>query len=151
MIYLPWIGEKAGYSPSHRKSREDFPGGTVDRNPSARAGTLVQSLVQEDSTAADQLGPCAKTSEPTTHNYWSPCAQSLCSVTREATAIRSLCTATKSSLCLPWLEKTPHGNKDPAQLNISCFSVCLFVCFLRQIIFSLVFFFFFKKGTSNCP
>ena len=42
--------------------------------------------------AEEQLGPQASTTEP-------KCAQSLCSATREATAVRSSCTATKSNSC----------------------------------------------------
>ena len=45
------------------------------------------------------------TLEPTGHNYWGPRAQSPCSTTREAIAMRSPCTATKSSPRLPELEK----------------------------------------------
>ena len=66
-------------------------------------GTRVRSLVWEDPTChgATKLvhhnyWACAL--EPTSHNYWSPRAWSLCSATREATAMRSLCTTTKSSL-----------------------------------------------------
>ena len=58
--------------------------------------------------AAEQLSPCttttepvlwspwATTAEPTCHNYWSLCAWSPCSTTREATAMRSPRTTTKS-------------------------------------------------------
>ena len=46
--------------------------------------TQVQSLPQEDST-------CCGATKPVCHNYWS-----LCSVTGETTAVRSLCTATKT-------------------------------------------------------
>ena len=46
--------------------------------------TQVQSLPREDST-------CCGATKPVCHNYWS-----LCSVTRETTAVRSLCTATKT-------------------------------------------------------
>ena len=33
---------------------QDFPGGAVDKNPPANAGTQVRSLVWEDSTVAEQ-------------------------------------------------------------------------------------------------
>ena len=39
--------------------------------------------------------------------------------TREATAMRSTCTATKSSPCSPKLEKSPHSNEDPTQPKIN--------------------------------
>ena len=51
------------------------------------------------------LSPQATTTEPAHHNYWSPHTYSLCSTTREATAMRSPCTATKSSPSSPQLEK----------------------------------------------
>ena len=87
-------------------------------------GTWVRALVREDPTCCGAtkpvchnywacalepmshnywarvpqlLSPRAATTEPTCHNYWSPCTQSPCSSTREATAMRSLRTAAKSS------------------------------------------------------
>ena len=51
--------------------------------------------------AAKHLSPCAATTEPTCHNYWSLHAREPCSTTREATAARSLNTARKSSPHLP--------------------------------------------------
>ena len=44
----------------------------------------------------------------------SPGTQSLCSITREATVMRSLRTAIKGSPRSPQPEKTLHSNKDPA-------------------------------------
>ena len=65
-------------------------------------GTRVQALVQEDPTCCratksvcHNYWACAL--EPVSHNYWSPHAYSPCSTTREATAMRSLRTTTKSS------------------------------------------------------
>ena len=73
-------------------------------------GTRVWSLVQEDPTCCGATKPvhhnywvCAL--EHASHNYWSLCAQSLCSTTREATAMRSPHTARKSSPHSPQLEK----------------------------------------------
>ena len=68
-------------------------------------GTWVQALVWEDPTCRGATKPLrhkywACTLEPASHNYWSPC-----SATREATAMRSLHTATKSSPRSPQLEK----------------------------------------------
>ena len=50
--------------------------------------TLVQSLIQEDST-------CCKAMKPVYHSYWSLRVYSLYPATREATVMRSLCTATR--------------------------------------------------------
>ena len=62
-------------------------------------GTRLQSLIREDPT-------CPKATQPVCHNYWacalepgsrsswSPCAESLCSATREATAMRGQHTTT---------------------------------------------------------
>ena len=44
----------------------------------------------EDST-------CPRATKSVCHNYWSPCAQSLCSATREATTVRCLYTTVKRS------------------------------------------------------
>ena len=73
-------------------------------------GTRVWALVWEDPTSRGATKPMhhnywACTLEPTSHNYWSPCASSPCFSTREATAMRSPHTATKSSLRSPQLEK----------------------------------------------
>ena len=73
-------------------------------------GTWVWSLVQEDPSCRGATKPvrhnywaCAL--EPASHNCWSPCAWSPCSTTREATAMRSPRTATKSSPRSLQLEK----------------------------------------------
>ena len=65
-------------------------------------GTWVRALVQEDPTCHGATKPvrhnywaCAL--EPASHNYWSPHTWSPSSTTREATAMRSLHTAMKSS------------------------------------------------------
>ena len=47
----------------------------------------------------------ATTTESTCCKYWSPYAYSLCSATKEATIVRSLCMETKSSTCSQQLEK----------------------------------------------
>ena len=49
------------------KGSEDFPGGTVDRNPLPIQGTRVHSLVWEDSMFPQTLSPCARTREA-----WAP-------------------------------------------------------------------------------
>ena len=80
------------------------------RLPMQRTG--VQALVQEDPTWRRATKPvhhnywaCAL--EPVSHNYWSPC-----STTREATTLRSPCTA-KSSPCSPQLEKARQQQQRP--------------------------------------
>ena len=88
-------------------------------------GTQVQALVQEDPTChgatkpvhhnyrACALSPWATTNKPACHNYWSPCTQSPCSATREATAMRSTRSTTKSSHCSPQLEKARAQQRRP--------------------------------------
>ena len=76
-------------------------------------GTWVRALVQEFPT-------CRGVTKSVSHTYWSPCAWSPCSVTRETTAMRSSHTATRSSPCSPQLEKKPvHSNEDPTQPKIN--------------------------------
>ena len=48
-----------------KKSKQDFPGGTVDKNPPANAGTWVRSWSGKIPHAIEQLSPCATTTEPT--------------------------------------------------------------------------------------
>ena len=48
-----------------KRDFQDFPAGPVVKNQSANAGTLVWSLVLEDST-------CWGVTEPLCHSYWSP-------------------------------------------------------------------------------
>ena len=80
------------------------------RVPLPMQGARVQALFREDPTCCRATGPvrhkywaCAL--EPTSHNYWSLHAWSLCSTTREATAMRSPCTTTKSGCRSPQLEE----------------------------------------------
>ena len=42
----------------------DFPGGTVVKAPPAKAGSRVQALVRKIPHVAEQLSPCAATTEP---------------------------------------------------------------------------------------
>ena len=85
-------------------------------------GTWVRALVREDPTCHGATKPvhhnywaCAL--EPASHNYWSPCTWSLCSTTRKATAVRSLCAAMMSSPSSPQLEKVraPQWRPNPMQ------------------------------------
>ena len=74
-------------------------------------GTWVRALVREDST-------CHGATKPVHHNYWACVPQllkpaSLRSATREATAMRSPRTATKSSPYSPQLEKARTQQRRP--------------------------------------
>ena len=77
-------------------------------------GTQVQSLVWEDST-------CHRATKPKSYNHRSPCACSPCATTREATAVRRLCTATKRSPCSLEPEKAHTQQEDPAQPKINTY------------------------------
>ena len=77
-------------------------------------GTWVWSLIWEDPTCCRTTKPishnhwaCAY--DPVSRNYWSPCAYSLCSGVREATAVISPRTATRESPPRP--TKTQHSQK----------------------------------------
>ena len=88
-------------------------------------GTQVRSLVQKDPTCRGATKPvchnyqaCAL--EPASHNYWTRVPQLLkpthlepVSATREATAVRSLRTSTKSSPCSLQLEKARVQQQRP--------------------------------------
>ena len=80
--------------------------GAVDKNLPADSGDTGLIPVQEDST-------CGGAIKPRHHNWWSSCAQSLCSGTRETTARRSPHNAIKSSPWLPQLEKAPMQQQRP--------------------------------------
>ena len=71
----------------------------------------VQFLIQEGPTCHRATKAGAITTEAE--------LQSLGSATSEATEMRSPCTINhvqlESSPCSPQLEKSPHGNEDPAQ------------------------------------
>ena len=67
----------------------------------------VQSLILEDFIS------CGVT-KPIYHNCWSLSPPSLCSATREATALRSP---------RPQLERSPHSPEDPAQPKINLLKI----------------------------
>ena len=73
-------------------------------------GTWVWALVLEDSA-------CCGATKPLCHNYWACSLWSLCSATREATAIRSLCT----------MKSSPHS----LQLEKACLQP-------RRLIYKLI-------------
>ena len=109
-------------------------------------GTRVWSLVREDPTCRRATKPTrhnywACVLQPTSHNYWARAPQLLnlwaatteatlgnywsthtyrqCSATREATAMRSPRTMTKSSPCLPQLQKAPAQQWRPNAAKIN--------------------------------
>ena len=86
----------------------DFPGGTVGKNLPANAGDTgsLKSQVWEDPTSPWATKPqVATTAERRCCSYWSRGIQSLCSPTRQVTAVRRLCTARKTGRCPLQLEK----------------------------------------------
>ena len=88
--------------------------------------TCVQSLVWEDSTCyvATKLVPhndkpvlqslCTTITEAVSRNYWSPRALEAMLRTREATAVRSPCTATNSSPRSQQLDKARAQQQRPS-------------------------------------
>ena len=72
--------------------------------------------------ASEQLSPCATATEPPCYNYWSPCAattearvpRARAPQQKEATAMRSPCTAMKSSSRSPQLEKARVQQQRPS-------------------------------------
>ena len=76
-----------------QKTKRDFPGGPMVENPSTNAGTRVRALIAEDPTLRATLSLCTTATEA--HLLQHPC-----SATREATAGRSLHTATRESPCV---------------------------------------------------
>ena len=72
---LKWISLTFKEKSLDLKLIQDFPGGTVVKNPPANAGTQVRALFREDPTCRGATKPvchnywaCAL--EPTSHNYW---------------------------------------------------------------------------------
>ena len=75
-------------------------------------GTQVQPLVQEDPICRQGA------SKPKHHNYWSLCAYSPCSATREVTAMKSLFSSVQS-LSRIWLFVTSWTATCQASLSIN--------------------------------
>ena len=74
-----------------------FPGGSVVKNPPANAGNMgLISGLGRSHMPAEQLSPCAATTEPECTTTEVPVPWTSCS-TREAMAMRSLYPAMKSS------------------------------------------------------
>ena len=96
----------------------DFPGGTVVKNPPANAEDTGSSpgpgrshMSRSHYAHAPQL--LSLPSGARVPQYQSLHAQSPCSATREATAVRSPRTATKSSPRSLQLERAGHSNEEP--------------------------------------
>ena len=81
----------------------DFPSGTADKNPPANARDIL-SLVWEDSTCHGATKPMHHMLGPHAANTETHVPRD-CSTTGKATAMRSLCTAVKSSHHLLQLRK----------------------------------------------
>ena len=105
---------------SHQREKQNFHGGAADKNPPANEGTWVRSLrISEDFTCREATKPMRHNSwvgdlEPAGRNYGSMHMLEPVSTTRETTAMRSLCTATKSSACSPQLEKAQMRQRRPS-------------------------------------
>ena len=111
---------------AHFKIFRDFPGGRVVKNPPANAGDTGSSPGpgrshmpwSNEAHAPQLLSLCSRAREPqllspsaTTTEICAP--KSPCSATREATAMRSPRTTTKSSPCSPQLEKAHAQQQRP--------------------------------------
>ena len=106
--------------------KEGFPGGSVVKNVPVKAGDTGLIPDPEDPTSLKATKPEHHSYEPGSRNYsWAQVLQPLkhlpgnpCSATREATTMRSPSTATTvqatASPCSLQLEKSLHGNEDPA-------------------------------------
>ena len=81
------------------KARQDFPGGAVDKNPSANARDTGSIPVQKTVHVAEQLSSCTTTTEPVLRN-------------REVTAMRS---PRFTTIGKPLLTATGQSNEDPVQ------------------------------------
>ena len=110
---------------NQKQESGDFPGGAVVKYLLPMQGTQVRALVQEDPTCCGATKPMrhnywAWALKPVSHNYWvcvpqllSPCAttteahmpRARALQQREATAMRSPCTTTKSNPLSLQLEK----------------------------------------------
>ena len=112
-----------------RNERRGFPDGAVVKNPPANAGDMGSSpgpgrshMLQSNQVPAPQLLSLrSRAHEP---QLLSPCTTTTeshmpraCAPQREATAMRSPCTATKSSLHSPQLEKACAQQRRPNAAN----------------------------------
>ena len=87
----------------------------------------------------------ACTLEPVSCDSWNLSASGQCAETREATAMSSLCTATKSSPCSPQL-KLSCSSEDPAQPKIRILKNKIFIQFVTILLLSYIFLGFWPWG-----
>ena len=90
-------------------------------------GTRVPSLAWEDSACLGATKPMNHNSwalQLRSRNSWSSHTLDPCSTTGEASTMRSLCTATKSSVCSPQLEKAHVRPQRPSAVKAKhrCFT-----------------------------
>ena len=116
---------------------QGFPGGAVVKNPPANAGDTSLSpglgrshMPRSNKPMRHSYWACAL--EPTSHNHWSPRTYSPCFTTREATAMRSLCTTTKNSPRSPQLEESPHATVKKTQRSQKLKKKIFFPVFFKQ-------------------
>ena len=94
-------------------------GGSVVRSPPANRTTCGPrgcACCRTAEPCAATLALCARPQDP---HYPSQVRGSLCSPTREAPTVRSLCTTSWEDPPLPQLEKSPCGNEDTAQWKMN--------------------------------
>lgn len=120
-----------GLSCSHQESREDFPGGAMDKNHTRQCREYrFGSLPGKIPHAVDQLNLCttaepllsspqAATAQPVCCSSWNPHAWSPSAMVREAPAMRRPRTTAKSSPCLLQLEKAHAEHEDPVRPKIN--------------------------------
>ena len=96
-----------------KRQWEGFSGGPMAKGPPANAGDIVWSLVWEDPTSYGAAKPVTRNSWAHSWPLLKPTAESPCSATREATAMRVPHIAVKSSPGLPQLEKAHAQEQRP--------------------------------------
>ena len=89
-----------------------FPGVPVVRNPLYNAGDTGSIPGLEDPT-------CHAATKPMCHICLSLHTLSWCSITREATAMRSQHASTRQESPLTATRESPHSNEDPVQPKIN--------------------------------
>ena len=100
-------------------SLRGFHGGSVVRSPPANRTTCGPRGCARCRTAEPCAATIALCSRPQDPHYWSQVHRSLCSPTRGATTVRSLCTTTREDPPLPQLEESAGGSEDTAQWKMN--------------------------------
>ena len=105
------------------KEKQGFPGGSVVKNRPTNAGDtgsipgLGRSHMPQSNEAREPQLLSLRALEPMNCRYWSPCAWSLRSATREATAMRAQALQQRSP-CSPRLENAHVRKEDPVQPEV---------------------------------